>query len=94
MQKLTFLDKEYLTAFIKGDMKKARKYRRAGATVIVPRGFVFQGDVLEPVPLSDTEANKILKEQERQERAESRRDMAYEILEGRDPEKLRDIKVP
>ena len=40
INKLSFLDKEYLHAFIEGDTARMRKLRRTSASVVVPYGSV------------------------------------------------------
>ena len=88
-EKLSFLDREYLLAFLKNDRKAMVRLRRAGAKVKVPyytgayEPYSVNGCLLKTIVYDE---NGNCSEEERQERLEekkeSRKFMARDMLEG------------
>jgi hypothetical protein len=83
---LSFLDREYLAVFIKGESNNMRRLRRAGAKVVVPWAGVcrHKGFHIDYWPENIEDEKQWLKLQRHQdyiERKEQRKEHAKHILE-------------
>jgi hypothetical protein len=91
--RLSFLDVEYLRAFIDGDTKKLKKLRRAGAKVKIPSGYNtywfehgFCVDIGEEGTITDMQKER--RKAMYKERKETRRMIAQDMLEGREHKRI------